>query len=186
MDLDDVMLEAEAAMEKAVEFMTHEFASIRTGKASSALVENMDVEAYGSSMKLKALALISCPEPRLIVIQPFDASTTRDIERAINESRLGISPAVDGKLIRIPIPELSEERRRDLVKTIKGIAEDTKVRVRACRREAIDAAKKMEKEGAITEDNLRDAEADIQKITDKQIASIEQHFSGKEAEIMKV
>lgn len=186
MDLDDVMLEAEAAMEKAVEFMTHEFASIRTGKASPALVENMDVEAYGSSMKLKALALITTPEARLIVIQPFDASTTRDIERAINESRLGISPAVDGKLIRIPIPELSEERRRDLVKTIKGIAEDTKVRVRACRRDAMDAAKKMQKEGEITEDDLRVAETEIQKITDKQVASIEQHFSAKEAEIMKV
>lgn len=186
MDLDEVMLEAEAAMEKAVEFMSHEFSTIRTGKASPALVENMDVEAYGSSMKLKQLAMITTPEARLIVIQPFDASTTRDIERAINESRLGISPAVDGKLIRIPIPELSEERRRDLVKTIKGIAEDTKVRVRACRRDAIDAAKKMQKEGEITEDDLRVAEADIQKITDKQVASIEQHFSAKEADIMKV
>ncbi len=186
MDLDEVMLEAEEAMEKAVEFMTHEFASIRTGKASPALVENMDVEAYGSSMKLKQLALITTPEPRLIVIQPFDASTTRDIERAINESRLGISPAVDGKIIRIPIPELSEERRRDLVKTIKGIAEDTKVRVRACRREALDTAKKLEKEGDITEDDLENAEKEVQKITDKQIASVEQHFSSKEAEIMKV
>lgn len=186
MDLDEVMLEAEAAMEKAVEFMSHEFSTIRTGKASPALVENMDVEAYGSSMKLKQLAMITTPEARLIVIQPFDASTTRDIERAINESRLGISPAVDGKLIRIPIPELSEERRRDLVKTIKGIAEDTKVRVRACRRDAIDAAKKMQKEGEITEDDLRVAEAEIQKITDKQVASIEQHFSAKEADIMKV
>ncbi|MDD5201347.1 MAG: ribosome recycling factor [Terrimicrobiaceae bacterium] len=186
MDLDDVMLEAEAAMEKAVEFMTHEFASIRTGKASPALVENLDVEAYGSNMKLKALALITTPEARLIVIQPFDASTTRDIERAINESRLGISPAVDGKIIRIPIPELSEERRRDLVKMIKQIAEETKVRVRVCRRDAIDAAKKMQREGNLTEDALRDAEADIQKITDQNVASVEQHFSSKEAEIMKV
>ncbi|HEY8901992.1 MAG TPA: ribosome recycling factor [Chthoniobacterales bacterium] len=186
MDLDEIMLEAEEAMEKAVEFMTHEFASIRTGKASPALVENMDVEAYGSNMKLKQLALITTPEARLIVIQPFDASTTRDIERAINESRLGISPAVDGKMIRIPIPELSEERRRDLVKTIKGIAEDTKVRVRACRRDALDGAKKLEKEGDITEDDLESAEKEIQKITDKQIASVEQHFSAKEAEIMKV
>lgn len=186
MDLDEVMLEAEVSMEKAVEFMTHEFASIRTGKASPALVENMDVEAYGSNMKLKQLALITTPEARLLVIQPFDASTTRDIERAINESKLGIAPAVDGKIIRIPIPELSEERRRDLVKTIKGIAEETKVRVRSCRRDAIDAAKKMQKEGDLTEDDLRGAEADIQKLTDKYTASIETHVATKEADIMKV
>jgi len=186
MELDEVLLEAESSMEKAVEFMTHEFASIRTGKASPALVENLDVEAYGSSMKLKQLALITCPEPRLIVIQPFDASVTRDIERAINESRLGISPAVDGKIIRIPIPELSEERRKDLVKTIKQIAEETKVRVRACRREAMEASKKMQKEGSLTEDELRDAETAIQKITDQYVASADHHVSGKEAEIMKI
>lgn len=173
-------------MDKAVEFLTHEFASIRTGKASPALVENMDVEAYGSSMKLKQLALISTPEARLIVIQPFDASTTRDIERAINESRLGIAPAVDGKLIRIPIPELSEERRRDLVKTIKQLAEESKVRVRACRRDAMDAVKKMQKEGELTEDVLRDSEGEIQKLTDKFVSSVDDHVTHKEAEIMKV
>lgn len=186
MDLDEVMLDSEAAMEKAVEFMTHEFASIRTGKASPALVENIDVEAYGASMKLKQLALITTPEARLLVIQPFDASVTRDIERALNESRLGISPAVDGKIIRLPIPELSEERRRDLVKSIKQIAEETKVRVRACRRDAMDAAKKMQKDGDLTEDDLRVAEGDIQKLTDKYIASVDHHFSAKEADIMKI
>jgi len=180
------MLEAEDSMDKAVEFMTHEFSSIRTGKASPALVENLDVEAYGSNMKLKQLALITTPEPRLIVIQPFDASTTRDIERAINESRLGIAPAVDGKIIRIPIPELSEERRRDLVKTIKQISEESKVRVRACRRDAMDAVKKMQKDGEITEDDLHTVETDIQKLTDQHIAKVDQHVSSKEAEIMKV
>jgi ribosome recycling factor len=186
MDLDEVLLEAEGAMEKAVEFMTHEFSSIRTGKASPALVENLDVEAYGSNMKLKQVALITTPEARLIVIQPFDASTTRDIERAINESRLGIAPAVDGKIIRIPIPELSEERRRDLVKTIKQISEESKVRVRACRREAMDAAKKMQKDGDITEDDLRSVEGDIQKLTDQYVAKVDQTISAKEAEIMKI
>jgi ribosome recycling factor len=186
MDLDEVLLEAEDSMDKAVEFMTHEFSSIRTGKASPALVENLDIEAYGSRMKLKQLALITTPEARLIVIQPFDASVTREIERGINESRLGISPAVDGKIIRIPIPELSEERRKDLVKTIKTITEDTKVRVRGCRRDAIDAAKKMQKEGEITEDDLRSVEDEIQKLTDKYVASADQHFANKEADIMKV
>lgn len=174
------------AMDKAVEFLTHEFASIRTGKASPALVENMDVEAYGSNMKLKQLALISTPEPRLLVIQPFDAATTRDIERAINESRLGIAPAVDGKIIRIPIPELSEERRRDLVKTVKQLAEEAKVRVRGCRRDAMDAVKKMQKEGELTEDDLRSSEEDIQKLTDKFVASIDEHVVSKETEIMKI
>ncbi|MGH8046812.1 MAG: ribosome recycling factor [Chthoniobacterales bacterium] len=186
MDLDEIILEAEVAMEKAVEFMSHEFASIRTGKASPALVENLDVPAYGTNLKLKQLALITTPEARLIVIQPFDAGTTRDIERAINESRLGIAPAVDGKIIRIPIPELSEERRKDLVKTIKQISEETRVRVRACRREAIDAAKKMQKDGELTEDELRGAEESIQKLTDKFGASVESHVSSKEAEIMKI
>ena len=186
MTIDEILFEAEEGMEKAVEFMMHEFASIRTGKASPALVENLDVQAYGSSMKLKQLALISAPEPRLLVIQPFDAATVRDIERAINESRLGINPAVDGKLIRIPIPELSEERRRDLAKTVKQLAEEGRVRIRSCRRTAMDSAKKMEKEGDLAEDALRDAEADIQKLTDRFVADVEKHVGVKEAELMKI
>src|ERR1700752_3537665 len=121
MSLDEALFEAEEGMEKAVDFMVHEFATIRTGKASPALVENLDVQAYESSMKLKQLALITAPEPRLLIIQPFDASTVKDIERAINESKLGIAPAVDGQSIRIPIPELSEEPRRDLVKNGKPL-----------------------------------------------------------------
>lgn len=186
MSVEDTLFEAEEAMEKAVEFMIHEFAAIRTGKASTALVENLDVEAYGSMMKLKQVAVISAPEPRMLVIQPFDASTMRDCERAIHESRIGISPVVDGKLIRIPIPELSEERRRDLVKTIKQIAEESRVRVRSCRRDAMDTVKKLQKAGDISEDDLRVAEIDIQKLTDKYVASVETHVEAKEAEIMKV
>src|SRR5579864_3568836 len=135
---DEILLETEAAMDKAVEYMIHEFATVRTGKASPTLVESIDVQAYGTSMKLKQLALITTPEPRLLVIQPFDASTTKDIERAIKESKLGINPAVDGKIIRLPIPELSEERRRDLVKGIKQMAEEARVRVRSSRREGLD------------------------------------------------
>ncbi|MBE2204193.1 MAG: ribosome recycling factor [Chthoniobacterales bacterium] len=186
MSLEEVTFEAEVAMEKAVEFMMHEFNAIRTGKASPALVESLDVNAYGSLMKLKQLALITAPEPRLLVIQPFDASTVRDIERAINESRLGIHPAVDGKIIRIPIPELSEERRRDLAKTVKQIAEESRIRVRACRRTAMEAAKKMEKDGQLTEDGLRDAEVEIQKLTDRFVAALDKHTASKEAELMKI
>jgi len=184
--LDDVLLETEEAMEKAVEYTLHEFASIRTGKASPALVENIEVEAYGSNMRLKQLALISTPEPRLLVVQPFDAATVRDIERALSESKLGINPSVDGKLIRLPIPELTEERRRDLVKSIKQIAEEGRVRVRGARRHGIDAAKKMEKEGTLTEDDLRDAEKQIQILTDKYTGTIDKQIEAKEAEIMTV
>ena len=186
MSLDEAIFEAEEAMEKAVDFMAHEFAAIRTGKASPALVENLDVQAYDSSMKLKQLALISAPEPRLLVIQPFDAATVKDIERAIKESKLGIMPAVEGKLIRIPIPELSEERRRDLAKTVKHLAEDCRVRVRACRRDAMDSAKRLQKAGKLTQDELRDAEVEIQKLTDKYIASVEKNVEAKEAELMKI
>src|SRR4030088_980578 len=134
MTADDILLETEEAMEKGVEYMVHEFASVRTGKASSALVENIDVDAYGASMKLKQLALISTPEPRLLVIQPFDASVTRDIEKALKESKIGITPAVDGKLIRLPIPELSEERRKELVKTVRHIGDEGWRRLRSGRR----------------------------------------------------
>ena len=186
MSIGEILFEAEESMEKAMGFMTHEFAAIRTGKASPALVENIDVEAYGSSMKLKQLALITAPEPRLLVIQPFDASTVRDIERGINESRLGINPAVDGKIIRLPIPELSEERRRDLAKTVKGIAEESRVRIRSCRRTAIDTAKKLQKDGKMTEDELRDTETEVQKLTDKVVAEIDKHTAAKEAELMKI
>ena len=173
-------------MEKAVDYMTHEFSGVRTGKASPALVENIDVEAYGSSMKLKQVAVISTPEPRLLVIQPFDAATTKDIERAIKESKIGINPITDGKIIRLPMPELSEERRRELVKTIKQMAEEARVRVRGHRRDGIDEAKKAQKAGEISEDEVRDLEKEIQKLTDQFGKKIDETVSAKEADIMKV
>jgi ribosome recycling factor len=186
MSAEEVLFEAEAAMEKAIEFMMHEFASIRTGKASPALVEGIDVAAYGSTMKLKQLALITAPEPRLLVIQPFDAGTVQDIQKAILESKVGITPAVDGKLIRLRIPELSEERRKDLVRTVNKLAEEARVRIRACRREAMDGVKKLQKAGDITEDDLERTEKEIQKLTDKQVADIDRHVAHKDAELMTV
>ena len=186
MSAEEILFEAEETMEKSVDYMIHEFSAVRTGKASPALVENVDVEAYGSSMKLKQLALITTPEPRLLVVQPFDASTVKDIEKALKESKLGIQPLVDGKLIRLPIPELSEERRKDLVKSLKQMAEEARVRVRTNRRHALDEAKKLNTAGDLTEDGLRDAEADVQKLTDKFVKSIDDHFDRKEAEVMKV
>ncbi|MEP6937872.1 MAG: ribosome recycling factor [Chthoniobacterales bacterium] len=186
MSAEDILLEAEMAMEKSVDYMIHEFSSVRTGKASPALVENVDVEAYGSPMKLKQLALITTPEPRLLVVQPFDASTIKDIEKALKESKIGITPQVDGKIIRLPIPELSEERRKDLVKSLRQMAEEARVRVRGNRRSAIDEGKKLQRSGELTEDGLRDMEADVQKLTDRFVKSVDEHFERKEAEVMKV
>jgi len=186
MSSDDILLEAEMVMEKSVDFMVHEFAAVRTGKASPALVENVDVQAYGSAMKLKQLALITTPEPRLLVVQPFDAGTVRDIEKALNESRIGITPSVDGKIIRLPIPELSEERRKDLVRSLGKMAEEARVRVRANRRTALDEAKKLKASGGLTEDGMRDTESEVQKLTDRFVKSIDDHLARKEAEIMKV
>ena len=186
MSADEILFEAEMAMEKSVDYMIHEFSSVRTGKASPALVENIDVQTYGSAMKLKQLALITTPEPRLLVVQPFDAGTVRDIEKALKESKIGITPAVDGKIIRLPIPELSEDRRKDLVRSLRQMAEEARVRVRGNRRTAMDEAKKIEKAGELTQDQLRDLEGDIQKLTDRFVKSIDDHIERKEAEVMKV
>jgi ribosome recycling factor len=183
---EEIIFETEASMEKAFEYMQHEFASVRTGKASAALVENVEVDAYGSQMRLKQLAVITTPEARLIVIQPFDASTTKAIERGINESKVGIMPTVDGKLIRLRIPELSEERRLQLVKTIKTMSEEARVRIRAVRRDGIDGLKKLEKDGKITEDDLRSLEKEVQDLTDKFVKQIDESVASKEADILKV
>ena len=186
MSRDDILLEAEMTMEKSVDYLTHEFSGVRTGKASPSLVENLDVQAYGSTMKLKQLALITTPESRLLVVQPFDAATVQDIERALKESKIGITPAVDGKIIRLPIPELSEERRKELAKALGKMAEEARVHVRANRRAALDEAKKLKAAGGVSEDELRDAENEIQKLTDRFVKSIDDHLKHKEAEIMKV
>jgi ribosome recycling factor len=186
MTRDDILLEAEMSMEKSVDYMVHEFAAVRTGKASPALVENVDVQAYGSTMKLKQLALITTPEARLLVVQPFDAGTVQDIEKALKESKIGITPAVDGKIIRLPIPELSEERRKDLVRSLGKMAEEARVRVRSNRRSALDEAKKLKAGAGISEDELHDLEAEVQKLTDRFVKSVDDHLKHKETEIMKV
>jgi ribosome recycling factor len=186
MSRDDILLEAEMSMDKSVDYMVHEFAAVRTGKASPGLVENVDVHAYGSTMKLKQLALITTPEARLLVVQPFDAGTVQDIERALKESKIGITPAIDGKIIRLPIPELSEERRKELVRTLGKMAEEARVRVRTNRRTALDEAKKLKTTGELTEDGFRDVEEEVQKLTDRFVKSVDDHLKHKEAEILKV
>src|SRR5881275_2658013 len=186
MSRDEILLEAEVSMEKSVDYLIHEFSGVRTGKASPALVENIDVQAYGSTMKLKQLALITTPEARLLVVQPFDAGTVQDIERALKESKIGITPAVDGKIIRLPIPELSEERRKELVRARGKMAEEARVRVRSNRRAALDEAKKLKATGELTEDGFRDVQNEVQKLTDRFVKSIDDQVRHKEAEVMKV
>src|SRR6266513_4345786 len=184
MSRDDILLETEMSMEKSVDYMVHEFAAVRTGKASPGLVENVDVHAYGSTMKLKQLALITTPEPRLLVVQPFDAGTVQDIERALKESKIGITPAVDGKIIRLPVPELSEERRKELAKSLGKMAEEARVRIRSNRRTALDEAKKLKAGGGISEDEMSDLEDEIQKLTDGVVKSTDDHLEHTEPEIM--
>jgi ribosome recycling factor len=188
MDSETVILEVEDAMTKCVEYLIHEFAGVRTGKASPALIENLDVHvhAYGATSKLKSLAVISSPEPRMLNVQPFDPSTTRDIERAIRESKLGLNPAAAERSLRVPIPELSEERRKEMVKLIKQLAEEAKIQLRAARKNGIDAGKKLKADSQITEDGQKDLERDIQELTNKFTKKIDEHAVAKEADLMKV
>jgi ribosome recycling factor len=186
MALDDILLDAEEKMMKSSEVIQTEFAGIRTGKASPDLVTNLMVEAYGSHMRLKELAAITTPDSRLILIQPWDATTVDAVRKALEESKLGISPQVDGKLIRLPIPPLSEERRQDLVKAVRKMAEEGRVSVRANRRHAIDEIKKIQKAGEITEDQLVSGEKEVQKLTDQYVEQIEKALAAKEAELLKV
>ena len=186
MPVDDILLEAEEKMLKSEEVVQHEFAGVRTGKASPALVENIMVEAYGGQMRIRELAGITTPEPRMILIQPWDATTVHPIEKAIQRANLGLNPAVDKKFIRIVLPELSEERRVEFTKVVKKMSEDGRVAIRHIRRDAIEHMKKEQKEGRITEDELKHGEKEVQKLTDQYIARIDEHLAHKEKEIMTV
>lgn len=184
MDPDEMMMETEEAMDKAVEFLHHEFASVRTGKASPALVEGIDVHvhSYGTSSKLKQLAMITTPEARMIMIQPFDPSTVQDIERALKASRLGINPAVDGKIIRLPIPELSGERRQEMVKMAKQMAEEARINVRKVRQDAMSKLKASK----LSEDDQKLYEKDVQNLTDAHVKDIDEHLKKKEEDVLTV
>jgi ribosome recycling factor len=166
--------------------VVHEFAGVRTGKASAALVENVPVEVYGSVMRIRELAGISTPEPRLLVIQPWDMTTIHPIEKAIQKANLGMSPAVQGKVIRLAFPELSTERRQEFVKIIKKMSEDGRVAVRHVRRDALELLKKAKTTGGVGEEEIEAAEKEIQKLTDQYIAKIDAQVVTKEKEIMTV
>lgn len=179
-----VVDEAREAMSKAVEALQRELAKIRTGRANPVLVESLPVDYYGNPTPLKQLATISAPEARLLVIQPFDPGARQEIERALLKSDLGLTPNSDGKVIRLPIPELTEERRRALVKTVKKLGEDHKVGVRSGRREAIAMLKDLEKSSDITEDESHRGQKRIQDMTDEFTQKIDAALSSKEEEIL--
>jgi ribosome recycling factor len=176
----------EEKMEKTISVFSENLAAVRAGRANPAILNKVKVNYYGVETPISQVAGISVPEARLIVIQPWDASILKEIERAILTSDIGINPNNDGKVIRLSFPELNEERRKELVKDIKKMAEEAKVSIRAIRRDGIDEFKKQQKDSLITEDDLRTAEEDIQKITDKKIDEIDSITANKEKEIMSV
>ena len=184
--LDDILLESEDKMSKSVEFLHQEFSGLRTGKASPSLVENVTVEYYGTSTRLKELAGISTPESRLIVVNPYDPSSLPAIEKAVLAANIGVTPMNDGRVIRIPIPELSEERRKELLKVAKRMAEDQRIAIRNVRREANDQIKELQKSSAISEDDRDTGLAEIQQFTNTHIKKIDDLLDAKEKDVMEV
>jgi ribosome recycling factor len=173
-------------MDKAVAALKEEFASLRTGRASSSLLDQINVEAYGSTMPINQVAAVSVPEPRMITVNVWDKGMVVSVEKAIRSSNLGLNPVVDGQSLRIPIPPLTEERRKDLAKVAGKYAEQQKVAVRNVRRDANDDLKKAEKDGAINQDEHKRMEAEVQKLTDEAIRRVDEALKTKEQEIMHV
>ena len=185
MTTEEILFEAEEKMLKTEEHVMHQFSGVRTGKASPTLIENVMVEAYGSTMRLKELATISAPESRMLMVQPFDQSTMKAVEKAIQSANLGLNPASQGKFIRIVLPDLSAERRQEFVKICKKMAEDGRVAIRSERRHAMDLLKKAKNDGT-SEDEIETAEGQAQKLTDQFIKKIDDHLAHKEREILTV
>ena len=173
-------------MEKTINNFTEKLAEVRAGRANPAILNKVKIDYYGTPTPINQVAGVSVPEARLIVIQPWDVSILKEIEKAILASDIGINPNNDGKVIRLAFPELNEERRKELVKDVKKMAEEAKVAIRAVRRDGIEEAKKEQKEGNITEDDLKQAENEIQKLTDKHVEEIDKILENKEKEIMSV
>lgn len=184
--VDEALAEADSRMKGAVTNLEDDLAAIRTGRASPALVERLDVEYYGTPTPLQQLASISAPEPRLVTIKPFDPASLKDIERAIQASDLGLTPNNDGKIIRLNIPPLTEERRHELVKVVRARAEEARVAVRNVRRDVQNDLRDFEKEKLISEDDLYRAEERLQKQTDEHVESINELSEKKEAEVLEV
>jgi ribosome recycling factor len=184
--IEDFVSDANQRMDKSVEATHEHFNSVRTGRAAPALLDRILVDYYGTPTPLKNLATISAPEPRLLSIQPFDPSSLKQVEKAIMESDLGLTPSNDGKVIRLPIPQLTEERRKELVKLVRHMAEEGRVAVRNVRRDAIKHLEVLVKDGDVGDDEERAAEGRVQKVTDDHVAKIDEILKRKEAEIMEV
>jgi ribosome recycling factor len=184
--MEAIKADAKDRMDKSIESLKNDFNTIRTGRASSSLFDKIKVEYYGTPTPLNQVATISVPEARLVVIQPWDPTVLNEIEKAIQKSELSLNPSNDGKVIRINIPPLTEERRKEYVKMAKNMAEQARVAVRNIRRDANDSIKKMEKDGDITEDQSKKGHDDIQEMTDKHIEKIDALLEEKEKEIMEI
>ena len=186
MAIEDLIQDATRRMDKSVEAAQSEFATLRTGRASPALLDRVQIDYYGQKTPLKQLATINVPEPRMLTIQPFDPSSIKNIEKSIQESDLGLQPSNDGKLIRLPIPQLTEERRKELVKVVGHMAEEHRVAVREVRRDVLRHLQELVKKGDVGEDDERRAEQEVQKLTDAHTKTIDELLKHKEAEIMEV
>jgi len=186
MSIDDILLETEDKMQKTEEHVVHQFSGIRTGKATPGLIENVVIEAYDSRMRLKELATITAPEARMLMVTPFDQGTLKAIEKGIQQAGLGLNPAVQGRFIRLVLPELSTERRQEFVKLCKKLAEDGRVAVRNERRQALELLKKGKNDGGVSEDDIEVAEQEVQKLTNDYIKKIDDHLVHKEKEILTV
>ena len=184
--IDELIQDATRRMDKSVETVGGEFNSVRTGRASAALLDRIQIDYYGTKTPLKQLATINAPEPRMLTIQPFDPSSVGTIERAIQESDLGLTPSNDGKIIRLPIPQLTEERRKELVKVVRHMAEEGRVAVRNVRRDVMHHLKELVQKGDVGDDEERRAEERVQKLTDDHVHKIDELLKRKEAEILEV
>jgi ribosome recycling factor len=185
METDSIFNKMNQDMNKSIDHVTHEFSTLHTGKANSSMVENITVDVYGSSMKLRDVAAITTPDARTIQIQPWDKSTAQPIEKALIDAKLGITPIVNGELIRMPMPELSGERREELCKMAQGFAENSRIGIRASRKEAMDALKEAQKNG-LPEDDFKRSEKEVQKNTDDAVTKINQALAAKEADLRTV
>ena len=185
-DVEMLTMELEEQMQKTEDFLKSEFSKIRTGKASPALVKDIKVDYYGTQTRIQELANITCPESRLIQIQPFDQSIVQAVERAILKSNIGISPVSDGRILRLPMPDLDQQRRKDLAKQAKTKTEEIKVKIRNIRRDGNDTAKKAQKSSEISEDQLKDILSEIQDMTDTRIKKFDSILSEKEKDIMTI
>ncbi len=186
MNTHPVIQEMNQKMAKAVEHTLHEFSTLHTGKASPTMVENVMVDVYGSNMRLKDIAAITTPDSRLIQVQPWDKGAVKPIEKALQQAQLGINPSIDGNIIRLPIPELSRERRQDMAKVCQRMAEDGRVSIRHARRDALDVLKKLQKDGEVSEDELKRYEKEIQQTTERTTQDVDQHLQHKEKELLAV